>query len=178
MTVRSSEFAVDLLDALDVEAYVLFVHDEERPLWGLGGLLDWTLAGGLSRMLEADQLGTADAERTLACPEGARVMVVGLGRGALDALRFEARARDAAAAVGKAGWSRIAVGVPERFPSEQAATVLANAFAALAAEVVIVTAAGHVTAPADAPGPAADRPASGTSEAPGSGKPRKAGRRR
>ena len=178
MSVRPIELAVDLCARLDVDAYVIFVHDDERPLWGLGGLLDWRLAGGLSRMLAASLLGTAAGDRTLASPEGACIFVVGLGAAELDDARFEARAREAAHAVEKAGWSSVAVGVPEMLPSEASTVILTRCFAGLKGNVTIVTATGHVVAPAPATTVSLAPANRGAAEPSWGGKSRKGGKRK
>jgi hypothetical protein len=54
------------LDALEgTEAICCFVAEDERPLSGAAGFLDWRLCGGLSRVLKAGFFRGAPGERLL-----------------------------------------------------------------------------------------------------------------
>lgn len=106
------------LQALPLDAFVLFVAEDERPLWGLGGLLDWQMCAGLSKRLHAGDLtGTAGetvlttASHGLAAP---RIFAFGLGPQAkVDKPSFDRRALAACQSLLKAGARRVAIGLPE-----------------------------------------------------------------
>ncbi|MFL5452188.1 MAG: M17 family peptidase N-terminal domain-containing protein [Myxococcales bacterium] len=63
---------LDALDEAKAEALCLFVGEEERPLTGLAGLVDWRLSGRLSRMIRTGLLTGAAGEAILA-PPGSRL---------------------------------------------------------------------------------------------------------
>jgi hypothetical protein len=121
------------LDALTVDSYVFFVGDDERPLSGLGGLLDWRLAAGLSRLLLDGRLVGAANESlltpTLGALPGARIFAFGLGSlSRCTADVFAQAAQRAAAALTKAQATSIAIGLPEQPSLPVAAKALAQAF--------------------------------------------------
>jgi hypothetical protein len=79
--IEVAELTLATLDALDVEALALLIG-EERPLQGLPGLVDWRLAGALTRTL-LDGLYQAGPGEALLLPTAgrlavARVVAVGL----------------------------------------------------------------------------------------------------
>lgn len=96
------------LDEAGADLVACGVWQDLRPLRGLAGLLDWRLAGALSRLLRKDFL-TGKAGETLLMPSHKRtafprLLLVGLGlRGEFGAEAFQAaftRMRSAAAGVG------------------------------------------------------------------------------
>ena len=79
--IEVAELSLPTLDALDVDALAVLVGPE-RPLQGWAGLLDWRLAGALTRTL-ADGLYSAGPGEALLLPTMgrvpvARVLAVGL----------------------------------------------------------------------------------------------------
>lgn len=71
--------------AADVMAVGVF--EDERPLRGAAGLLDWRLAGRLSRMIKAKRFAGIAGEALLLPPPGgrlpfARLLLVGMGKSA------------------------------------------------------------------------------------------------
>ncbi|MGA9526166.1 MAG: M17 family peptidase N-terminal domain-containing protein [Myxococcaceae bacterium] len=87
----SHEISLEALDALgDVDALCLFVAEEDRPLRGTAGFVDWRLCGALSRVLLEGFFHGAEGE-SLLLPAGGRlpmkrIFVVGIGsRRKLDA---------------------------------------------------------------------------------------------
>lgn len=141
MPVRSVELEADVCARLDPDGYLLFIAEDERPLQGLAGLVDWRLAGGLSRLILAGGFVGRERERTLASPDGrTRVLVFGLGPSASitrDSLDMAASA--AAEALARARLSRVAVGVPES--PAQARDVLRRHLRGVASDVVLVSSA-------------------------------------
>jgi hypothetical protein len=72
------------LDEASVEACACAIWSDERPMRGFAGLLDWRLAGRLSRLL-ASEFMRGDLDETLLVPGRPhvpfeKVLVVGLGR--------------------------------------------------------------------------------------------------
>jgi hypothetical protein len=74
--IEVAELSLATLDALDVDALALLVG-EERPLQGLAGLVDWRLAGALTRTL-LDGLYVAGAGEALLLPTAGRLPVARL----------------------------------------------------------------------------------------------------
>src|SRR5947209_16260120 len=74
---------LEALDQAHAESLCLFVGEDERPLRGLAGLVDWRLAGGLSRFLRSGLVtGTAgDALLTMPGPRlgFSRLFIFGMG---------------------------------------------------------------------------------------------------
>lgn len=123
------------VEALPVDAFALFVAEDERPLWGLGGLLDWRSCAGLSKHLLSGALAGSAGETllTTAAPgvETSRIFAFGLGpQGGIDHKLFARRAREACEALRKAGIRRVAIGVPEKPAMPEGARLLADALAA------------------------------------------------
>lgn len=92
------------LDELGADVLVLGHFAEERPLLGLAGLIDFRLAGTLSRLLVRGRTGGRATERVLlpARPrlKQDRVLLVGLGsRVGFDGARAAAALRDVFAAL-------------------------------------------------------------------------------
>lgn len=116
MPVRSVELEDDVCERLAPDAYVLFVASDERPLQGLAGLVDWRLAGGLSRLVLSGAVTGESEEKVLASPDGeTRALVFGLGDAdRMASERFEAIARAASEAIDRARWDLVAVGLPEQ----------------------------------------------------------------
>jgi hypothetical protein len=79
--IEVAELTLATLDALDVEALALLIGDE-RPLQGLPGLVDWRLAGALTRTLLEGLYSAGPGEALLLSTAGrlpvARVVAVGL----------------------------------------------------------------------------------------------------
>jgi hypothetical protein len=117
------------LDAIAVDSYAIFVAEDERPLWGLGGLLDWRLSAGLSRFLKA-QVVVGERDEAFLTPikgllPGSRIFAFGLGPLAqVTAERFAGIAERSLSALAKAGVESVAIGLPERPPLSAAARSL------------------------------------------------------
>jgi hypothetical protein len=92
----SGSFAVEATDpsllersgggGLGADLVVLSVFSDERPLRGLAGLLDWRVAGRISRLLRGERFVGHRGERTLLpsmmAGSPARWVLIGLGEGA------------------------------------------------------------------------------------------------
>jgi hypothetical protein len=137
MPIRLRPFDLATLDAVSVDAYAIFVAEDERPLFGLGGLIDWRLAGGLSQHLRHALLEGKARESFLTTTgglvPGRRLFAFGLGRGAnVTQEIFTTMAAQAAAALQRAKVASLAVGLPERPGPAASARILVNALDPLA----------------------------------------------
>lgn len=72
-----------VLDGLDVDALVLLIGEDERPLTGAAGLLDWRMCGWLSQQLLAGVFSGKAGEKVLTWPAGRvgvpAVVLLGVG---------------------------------------------------------------------------------------------------
>lgn len=109
---------LDSLDALTgIEAVCCFVVEDERPLSGAAGFLDWRLCGGLSRILGSGFFVGAPGDKLL-LPTDARipapkVFAVGLGRSTgVTALGLEHALSQAAAMLSRAKVDSVALAFP------------------------------------------------------------------
>lgn len=109
---------LDSLDALSgIEAVCCFVVEDERPLSGAAGFLDWRLCGGLSKILGSGFFVGAPGDKLLV-PTSARlpaskVFAVGLGKAnAVTALGLEHALTQAAAMLSKAKVDSVALAFP------------------------------------------------------------------
>lgn len=112
------EPSLEALDALlGCDALCLFVAEDDRPLSGAAGFVDWRLGGGLSRVLEEGFFVGALDDRLLVPTSGSlpvpRIFAVGIGREAdLDAARLGKVLEGAAAMLKKAGVGSVALSLP------------------------------------------------------------------
>lgn len=84
MTVQGYEPNLESVDALaDVEALCVFVGEDERPLRGVAGYVDWRLCGALSRVLLSEFFAGAAGDCLLLPAHGRlaipRIFVCGTG---------------------------------------------------------------------------------------------------
>ena len=86
MNVSAHDVGLEALDAIQgVDTLCLFVGEDERPLRGVAGFVDWRLCGALSRVLIEKFFTGAPGDQLLFPTEGrlpmARIFVVGIGKG-------------------------------------------------------------------------------------------------
>ncbi len=83
--VSTVPLTLDALDPLPADTLCLFVPEDERPLTGAAGYVDWRLCGQLSRLLVDGFFKGARGESLLLPSNGRigppRVVVLGLGPG-------------------------------------------------------------------------------------------------
>jgi len=130
---------MEALDQADAEALCLFVSEDERPLTGLAGLVDWRLSGRLSRMIRAGLVIGAAGEALLT-PPGMRLafkklFVFGLG-GARTDEELAARLADAMRRLAQAGVRDAALQLPARLAPERGVQTLMEADGALVRALV------------------------------------------
>ena len=85
MNVSVHDIGLEPLDAISgVETLCLFVSEDERPLGGAAGFVDWRLCGALSRVLVEKFFTGAPGDQLLFPTEGripmGRIFVLGLGK--------------------------------------------------------------------------------------------------
>ncbi|MBS1152817.1 MAG: Cytosol aminopeptidase [Myxococcaceae bacterium] len=114
----AQEPSLEALDSLlGCDALCLFVAEDDRPLSGAAGFVDWRLGGGLSRVLEQGFF-IGEVDDRLLFPTGGslpvpRIFAVGVGREAsLDAARLGNLLEGAAAMLKKAGVGSVALALP------------------------------------------------------------------
>jgi hypothetical protein len=112
--IEVAELSLATLDALEVGAFALLIG-EERPLQGLAGLVDWRLAGALTRALSGGLYAAAPGEALLLPTAGrlraSRVVAQGLAPGGDEAALSTAVLRLCEVAV-RAGASSFAAAAP------------------------------------------------------------------
>jgi Cytosol aminopeptidase family, N-terminal domain len=130
---------MEALDQADAEALCLFVAEDERPLTGLAGLVDWRLSGRLSRMIRAGLVIGAAGEALLT-PPGMRLafkklFVFGLGN-ARSEEELAGRLADALRRLSTAGVKDAALQLPARLAPEVGVRTLMDADGALVRALV------------------------------------------
>lgn len=107
------------IDLLRCDALALGLFEDERPVRGALGLLDWRLCGAISRLLTQGRLRGSPGERLL-LPTKQRlpfdkIFLFGLGaQSAFDGDRFEAGVRDMLSTLTGAGVRLPVIGLPGR----------------------------------------------------------------
>lgn len=136
MNVTAHELGFESLDALaDLDALCVFVGEDDRPLKGAAGFLDWRMSGGLSRILK-QQFFVGALGDCLLLPSGGRIGVprifaVGAGPAkGLDRERLRRVLTDAAERLSKAQIRSVALEVPAvpGLSDEDRSAVLREAF--------------------------------------------------
>jgi hypothetical protein len=144
---------VDTCLTVEAELWVLFVAEDERPLQGPGGVLDWRLSAGLSRWMRQSELTGAAGEQLLYVPRepGApRVLTFGLGpTAAVPMLDWSAYVQRSAAAIRALGLSSVVVVPPPTAAAEPRSRLFEQGLSALSATVVGLRPAPAAEAPAD-----------------------------
>lgn len=132
MSVSAQDIGFEGLDALaGVDALCLFVAEDDRPLPGSAGFVDWRLCGALSRVLQAGFFTGMKDDWLLLPSDGRlpfpRIFAVGLGsRKALDEEALGEALAGAARVLSKAKVESVALELPSGGRLDEAA--LAAAF--------------------------------------------------
>lgn len=136
MSVVVVEPSLAAFDALErAEAICLLVAEDERPLRGAAGYLDWRLCGALSRVLKDNFFSGRPDERLLMPTQGKvpaqRLFAVGLGPSrSVTALGLENALGATAQMLLKAQAKTVALALPHlpQFAEETMATLLKRGF--------------------------------------------------
>ena len=127
MSVTTHDVGFEGLDALEgVDALCLFVAEDDRPLPGTAGYVDWRLCGALSRVLQGGLFTGVKNDWLLLPSDGKlavpRIFVVGLGpRKALDAAALGEALGNAARVLAKAKVESVALELPGTGSLEESA---------------------------------------------------------
>ena len=131
MSVTAHDIGFEGLDALvGVDALCLFVAEDDRPLSGTAGYVDWRLCGSLSRVLKKGFFTGVKDDWLLLPSDGRlpfpRVFAVGLGRrGALDRDALGQVLASAAKVLAKAKVESVALEIPSGANLDEAAQAAA-----------------------------------------------------
>jgi hypothetical protein len=127
VNLTTHDLGFETLDGLaDVEALCLFIAEDERPLRGTAGYLDWRMCGEISRLLKASFFTGALGDRLL-MPGGGHVRaakVFAQGIGQAKSLSPEALGgilQDAGRMLTRARVSSVALEVPGAGALDEAA---------------------------------------------------------
>jgi hypothetical protein len=105
------------LDALSVDAVVVGLCSDVRPLAGLLGMVDWRLCGRVSRLVERGVITGERGEQVLMPTLGRipapRLFVVGWGAASTSLQTADERVHATLAMIDKAGLQRVAFAFPE-----------------------------------------------------------------
>ena len=135
--VSSVLLTLDALDPLPVDTVCLFVSEDERPLGGAAGFVDWRLCGQLSRLL-VDGFFKGTRGETLLLPSNGRIgaprlVVLGLGPGgeALHPGVLRTALSQAADVLNRARVDSVALELPGRgaMPAQERTSAFDEAFA-------------------------------------------------
>lgn len=127
MNVSTYEIGLEGLDALaGVDALCLFVAEDDRPLPGTAGYVDWRLCGALSRVLKQGFFTGVKSDWLLLPSDGRipipRIFAVGMGaRKNLDASALGAALANAAQVLDKAKVESVALELPGSGQVDEAA---------------------------------------------------------
>jgi hypothetical protein len=135
-TVTTVPLTLDALDPLPVDTVCLFVPEDERPLAGAAGFVDWRLCGQLSRLL-VDGFFKGTRGESLLLPSSGRIgaprlVVLGLGPGgeALHPGVLRTALSQAADVLNRARVDSVALELPGRgaMPSRERTSAFDEAF--------------------------------------------------
>ncbi|PTL82393.1 M17 family peptidase N-terminal domain-containing protein [Vitiosangium sp. GDMCC 1.1324] len=118
MNVTAYDIGLEGLDALQgVDALCLFVGEDDRPLPGSAGYVDWRMCGSLSRILQSGFFVGALEDSLLMPTDGRfsvpRVFIIGLGqRRGLDASSLGEALANAGRVLAKARVEAVALEIP------------------------------------------------------------------
>lgn len=134
--VSTVPLTLDALDPLKVDTLCLFVPEDERPLAGVAGFVDWRLCGQLSRLL-VDGFFRGTRGESLLLPSSGRIgaprlVVLGIGPGgeALHGGVLRSALSQAADVLNRARVDSVALELPGRgaMPPQERASAFEEAF--------------------------------------------------
>ena len=135
-SVGTVNLTLDALDPLPVDTVCLFVSEDERPLSGAAGFVDWRLCGQLSRLL-VDGFFRGVRGESLLLPSNGRIgaprlVVLGLGPGgeALHPGVLRTALSQAADVLNRARVDSVALELPGRgaMPAQERTSAFEEAF--------------------------------------------------
>ena len=135
-SIATVTLTLDALDPLPVDTVCLFVTEDERPLGGAAGFVDWRLCGQLSRLL-VDGFFRGVRGESLLLPSNGRIgaprlVVLGLGPGgeALHPGVLRTALSQAADVLNRARVDSVALELPGRgaMPAQERTSAFEEAF--------------------------------------------------
>ena len=117
--IASQEPSLEAVDGLHgCDAFCLFLSEDDRPLSGAAGFVDWRMGGGLSRVLLQGFFVGAKGDQLLVPTGGQlevpRLFAIGVGKeGGLDAAGLGKLLEGAAAMLKRAGVASVALALPK-----------------------------------------------------------------
>ena len=127
MNVAAYDVSLQGLDSLEgVDALCLFVGEDDRPLPGSAGYVDWRLCGALSRVVQSGFFVGARDDSLLLPADGRfpvpRIFVIGLGRRkGLDASSLGEALANAGQVLSRAKVEAVALEIPGTGALDEAA---------------------------------------------------------
>ena len=121
---------LEALDQAHAESLCLFIGEDERPLRGLAGLVDWRLAGGLSRFLRSGFVTGKSGDALLTMP-GPRLgfqklFIFGMGPAGQGETDLQERLSTGLRKLGAAGVASAAFDLPAGLPVEAGVRALVD----------------------------------------------------
>jgi len=118
MSLTTHELGFEVLDGIEgVDSLCLFVSEDERPLKGAAGYVDWRMCGALSQIV-SNAFFTGARKDCLLIPSGGRIAIprvfaLGLGNAkSLSAVGLGDAMANAARVLTRAGVSAVALEIP------------------------------------------------------------------
>jgi Cytosol aminopeptidase family, N-terminal domain len=127
VNVAAYDVGLQGLDSLEgVDALCLFVSEDDRPLPGSAGYVDWRLCGALSRVLQSGFFVGARGDSLLLPADGRfpvpRIFIIGLGRRkGLDASSLGEALAEAGRVLARAKVEGVALEIPGTGSLDEAA---------------------------------------------------------
>ena len=116
LNLSAHEIGFESLDTAAVDSLCVFVPEDERPLRGAAGYLDWRLCGQLSRVLQARFFLGEPGDCLLLPSDGRiampRVFVMGLGPRRVSAAGLASALEEAARTLSRARVEAVALEIP------------------------------------------------------------------
>ncbi|MDO8446052.1 MAG: M17 family peptidase N-terminal domain-containing protein [Deltaproteobacteria bacterium] len=106
-----------LADKVDAEILALPFFEDERPLRGASGLVDWRMNGALSRLILQGAVSGLEGESLLMSTDGRisapRLLLFGLGDSKIfDGKRFQGLLSQFVKTVARLKFTRLAIAIP------------------------------------------------------------------
>jgi len=109
--------ASSTVDKVDADIVALPFFEDERPLRGASGLVDWRMNGALSRLILQGAVSGLEGESFLMSTDGRisapRLLLFGLGNSNIfDAKRFQTLLSQFVKTVARLKFTRLAIAIP------------------------------------------------------------------
>jgi hypothetical protein len=107
------------IDKVDTEAIVLLFFNDEKPLKGAAGLIDWRMNGTISDLIFKDKINGREGESILIVPKkrirGKKILMIGLGDSStFSGNSLEKTAGNAISQLAKIGVKKFHLAIPPK----------------------------------------------------------------